>query len=123
MARVERTRAGGQWTEARYWSFIRSQLRKGFMTYPVKHHVLGQAKKVVEGKRHRFEYECAVCHQDFTGKEVQVDHMKPCGSLSKPEDLPGFVGRLFCEAEDMQVLCKTCHQAKTNEERKLRSGK
>jgi len=93
------------------------------MTYPVKHHVLGQAKKTVEGKRHRFEYECASCHEDFQAKEIQVDHINPCGSLSKPEDLQRFVSNLFCEADGMQILCKTCHQAKTNEERELRRAK
>jgi 5-methylcytosine-specific restriction endonuclease McrA len=121
MARVEKTRAGGKWTEARYWSFIRSLLRKGFMTYPVKHHVLGQAKYAVEGERHRFEYTCASCNGGFTAKEVQVDHIKPCGSLTKSTDLEGFVSRLFCESDDLQVLCKTCHQKKTNDERSRRS--
>jgi 5-methylcytosine-specific restriction endonuclease McrA len=28
---------------------------------------------------------------------------------------------LFCESDDLQVLCKTCHQKKTNEERRRRS--
>jgi hypothetical protein len=115
---VNKTRAGGKWTEARYWSFIRSLLRKGFMTYPVKHHVLGQAKYAVEGKRHRFEYTCAACGEGYQAKEVQVDHIKPCGSLNKASDLEGFVSRLFCESGDLQVLCKTCHQTKTNEERR-----
>jgi len=116
--KVERTRAGGQWTEARYWSFIRSLLRKGFMTYPVKHHVLGQAKQVVTGKRHRFEYQCSHCNQYHPAKDVQVDHIIPCGSLRCAEDIPQFVTRLYCEADNLQVLCKTCHQAKTNKERK-----
>ena len=115
---VNKTRAGGKWTEARYWSFIRSLLRKGFMTYPVKHHVLGQAKHSVEGQRHRFEYTCAGCGEGYPAKEVQVDHIKPCGSLNKASDLEGFVSRLSCESSDLQVLCKTCHQAKTNEERR-----
>jgi len=48
------------------------------------------------------------------GKEIQVDHVEPCGSLKTFEDLPGFVRRLFCEADGLQVLCKAnCHRRKT----------
>lgn len=47
-------------------------------------------------------------------KEVEVDHIVPCGTLKCVEDLPGFVTRLFCEADGFQVLCKAnCHSKKT----------
>jgi 5-methylcytosine-specific restriction endonuclease McrA len=34
------------------------------------------------------------------------------------DDLPSFVSNLFCEADNLQVLCKSCHKTKTAEERK-----
>jgi hypothetical protein len=40
--------------------------------------------------------------------------------LKDYSDLPGFVERMFCEVEGFQLLCKGCHQTKTNEERKAR---
>ena len=118
--RVKRTKAGRQWTKARYFQFIRSALRQAFQRYPVKQKVLNDNRKNVTGKRHKFEYICAKCEKWFDRKGVEVDHIQPCGSLNDYKDLPGFVRRLFCEPKDMQILCKECHQEKTNKERKKR---
>ena len=115
---VPRTRAGDTWTEARYWSFIRSALRGAWGRYPVKHQVKLANRKTVKGKKHRFEYNCVHCNGWFQDKETQVDHIIGAGSLKSYDDLPGFVERLFCEAKNLQVLCKPCHQVKTNHERK-----
>ena len=113
--RVERTRAGGTWTESRYFGFIRSALRAAFMKYPVKSHVKASAMEITdEGKRWR----CASCDGLFLSKDTHVDHIEPCGSLRKYEDLPGFVERMFCEADGFQVLCVDCHHTKTQAERK-----
>lgn len=120
---VERTRAGGLWTEARYFSFIRGALRKAATRYPVKFAVkeaARRAKPKSKAGRHRFEYRCVGCKKWFPDKEVQVDHIVPAGSLKTYDDLPSFVERLFCEADNLQVMCKPCHQLKTNEERKAR---
>jgi len=116
---VEKKRAGGTWSEARYFSFIRSLLRRGFMKYPVKFQVKNEASRPYKGsdKRRKKEYQCAVCSGWFADKEVAVDHIVPCGSLKTYEDLPKFVATLFCEKENLQIICNTCHQIKTNEER------
>jgi len=118
--RVPRTRAGNTWTESRYWAFLRSLLRQGFNRYPPKFQARKQAERTVKGKRHKYEYQCSGCKKWFMGKEIQVDHITPAGSLKDYDDLAGFAERLFCEAEDMQVMCKPCHQIKTNEERAAR---
>lgn len=124
--KVPRTRAGNTWTEARYWAFIRSALRGAWSRYPVKHQVLKAARRTIKkgtkNTRATFEYPCADCGGWFEGKEVQVDHIKPTGSLRTYEDLPGFVSTLLCEADNLQIMCKPCHQKKTNEERKNGKG-
>jgi 5-methylcytosine-specific restriction endonuclease McrA len=119
--RGEKCRAGDTWTEARYFAFIRGALRRAAAKYPVKYQVKDAARRnKPEGKagRHRFEYQCNGCKKWFQGKEVEVDHIEPAGSLKTFSDLPAFTERLFCEADNMQVLCKKCHRKKTNEERK-----
>jgi 5-methylcytosine-specific restriction endonuclease McrA len=79
--------------------------------------VLNNARKSVVGKRHKFEYECAICGGFFKAKEVQVDHLIDAGSLKDYDDLPGFVERLFTSEDMLQVLCKTCHSFKTQKVR------
>ena len=118
---VSKHRAGGRWSEARYFSFIRSALRKASMRYPVKTDCLLAARRdktEASGEgRHTYEYECAGCRGFFQGKDVSVDHLIGAGSLKTFDDLAGFTERLFCEVGGLQVLCKSCHQTKTNHER------
>ena len=90
------------------------------MRWPSKSIALDAAKRNKPTKQkglHRYVYVCAHCNKNHMGKDIQVDHIVPAGSLKSFEDLPGFVERLFCEPEQLQVLCKPCHQLKTNEER------
>lgn len=117
--RVERTRAGGNWTESRYFGFIRSTLRRAFTRYPVKHQVKVKSRRQKKGSR-RYEYQCAACKKYYPNSQTQVDHIIPAGSLKTFDDLPGFVERLFCEPDNLQVLCSQCHKAKTEEERNAR---
>ena len=120
--RVERTRCGDRWTEARFWSFIRSLLRAGFRKWGVKTDILQASRRPKKGHK-RFEYQCNDCKKWFPNSGVEVDHIEPAGSLKCYEDLPGFVMRLFPEIEGLQVLCKVCHLKKTNLERKARTKK
>lgn len=111
---VDKPRNGGTWSEARYFGFIRSSLRSAFTKWGPKH----AAKKLAKVAYN--QYECFECGSIFASKEVEVDHIVPAGSLKTFEDLPGFVERMFCEADGFQVLCKPCHKVKTNAERTAR---
>ena len=72
-----------------------------------------------KNKRLKTEYQCAKCKKWFPRKEVQIDHVVPCGSLKGPDDIAGFLERLTPEStEAYQVLDKKCHKIKTQEERK-----
>lgn len=117
--RVARTRAGDTWTESRYFQFIRSALRQAFSRYPPKYQAKDRAKRTLEHKkgRQQYEYQCSHCNGWFPAKAVEVDHIEPAGSLRTYDDLPGFVRRLFCEVDGLQILCKECHLDKTTESR------
>jgi len=120
--KVARTRNAGTMTESAFWSFIRSALRqKSRWWKPITQCKLA-AKRAYKGpfKRQKFEYQCNKCKNWFPDKKINVDHIHPAGSLNCANDLPGFVERLFVEAEGLQVLCSNCHDKKTAKERGIR---
>jgi len=106
-----------EWTTSRFWSFVRSTLRRAWSRWPPKYQVLNKARRVVKGKRHKYEYKCSECKKWFKSTEVEVDHIVPVGSLKDYSDLPAFVERLFVSEESLRCICKTCHKIKTKEDR------
>jgi 5-methylcytosine-specific restriction endonuclease McrA len=121
--RVERTRNGGTWTEHRYVGVWRSAVRRVSRFWVPKLTALKWARFSWPGPRGRkWGYTCAHCQGKFIRDSVEVDHIIPCGSLKKIEDLPAFIARALPEdPKAFQVLCKPCHRVKTlldNESRK-----
>ena len=116
--RVVRTRNAGTMTESAFWSFIRSALRqKSRWWKPILQCKLA-ARRAYKGpnKRQKFEYLCNSCSKWFPEKKINVDHREPVGTLSCAADLPGFIERLFCEVDNLQCLCSSCHDNKTKKE-------
>lgn len=115
-SKVPLTRCCGMWTEARFWSFIRSNLRRMSSRWAPKYKCLELARRKSESgnKRLKWEYQCAHCQAWFPGKEVEVDHIIPCGSLKSFADAAGFLERMLCEVDGFQVLCKGCHNKVTH---------
>ena len=116
-----KTRNGGSWTEARFRSFIRSQLRAATMRWgPI-------SASLAASRVERGTYLCAGCQQEVPAtikvngrrvKNVHVDHILPIvdpdvGFVSYDE----LVERMFCEKDNLQVLCTECHDIKTNDEK------
>ena len=113
-------RNAGTLTESAFWSFIRSGLRqKSRFWKPITQCKMAN-RRTYKGpiKRQKFEYQCNECKSWFPDKKINVDHIKPAGSLNCANDLPGFVERLFCEIDNLQLLCETCHNVKTQNEKK-----
>lgn len=109
-----------EWTNARFWAFVRSALRSAWSRYPPKFKVLAKAKRNYEGtnKQQKYEYHCAMCGEWFKAKDVSVDHIVPAGTLTTYEDLPNFVRNLFVSEDMLRVLCNTCHASVTKEQRR-----
>lgn len=123
----EKNRCGGLWTQARYNSFIKSILRGGSRRWGPK----TEAKRAA--KVSRGMYKCALCDVvgpatvPLGGRRVDnavVDHIVP---IINPDT--GFttwddcIANMFCEADNLQVLCKPCHDIKSNDERKRASDR
>lgn len=112
---IPRPRCGGEWTEARFFGFIRSALRQASRRWnPLVNGVFMRSRRPYTGacKRTKWEYECSGCGKWFPAKQINVDHIVPCGNLKTFDDLPGFVERLFCEVDGLRLLCETCHFAR-----------
>ena len=118
----------GQWTEARFKSFITSALRTATQRWPPKFEALKAAfvdrkvnKKTGKLAQH---FSCASCKGEFVSKDVQVDHKKPVVDPKKGfQGWETYIDRLFCETENLQVLCVPCHKSKTASEKEQRKKK
>ena len=109
---VDTPYAGGRWSEAKYKAFVRSALRKAYMKWPVKQDVLIAAREPDPAPKHgsKWIYQCASCGHWWHMKEVAVDHIHEVGSMA---DMNVFIATLFCEEDNLQVLCDGCHRVKT----------
>lgn len=107
-------------TEAGFWAFIRSSLRQRSRFWKPILLAKDKVKRKYEGqnKKQKYEYQCNHCKKWYAAKNVNVDHVVPAGELNCAADLPGFVERLFIEEHGLQVLCLSCHDKKSANERK-----
>jgi len=63
-------------------------------------------------------YLCQHCKQEFSSRDIQVDHIKPVVDPKKGfQTWDIYIDRLFCEKKNFQCLCKICHKVKTKNER------
>lgn len=115
----------GEWTKARYVSFVKSALRGS--RWPPKY------KAIKLANRGYGLYECAICHAigpptlpPEEGKKSRrnnatADHINP---VVDPyvgfTDWNDFIERLYVEVEGFQCLCYECNKNKMAEEIAIR---
>ena len=84
----------------------------------------GAVHKTARGPRGGKQYICAKCKKWFPNKDVQVDHIDPVikhNETIQDLDYNTVVMRIFCDEDNLQVLCKPCHKIKTTLERKRKN--
>ncbi len=113
-------------TEAKFITWIRGVLRKGWSKYPLKH-IFKQSKrkriknpnpKPRKGSEEVWGLECDICHNDFVQTEIEIDHIGDQGSLKCFDDIKGYAEHLFMLTyEDMRCICKGCHKIVSQSQR------
>jgi len=114
----EKPHNAGQWTSARFRSFVMSQLRRG--KWPQKYEALKRAydKTAVNpdtGRQCKW-YSCAECSGSFKAKDIRIDHIDPVIPATGFDSWDNVVSRLYCEADNLQALCIECHDIKSKAE-------
>lgn len=120
--RGELVKNNNTWTQAKFNSFIKNNLRSATRKWAPIY------KCVKEANVARGVYKCAGCLEEVpptaihpeTNKRVKniyVDHIVPI-----VDPAVGFtswdsvIERMFCDSSNLQVLCLSCHKAKSQEE-------
>jgi 5-methylcytosine-specific restriction endonuclease McrA len=116
-----RTRCNGLWTEARFTTFVKNALRQASRKWAPNQTIKKKANVA------RGVYECAECkrHVPLTVRiganrknNIFIDHINPIVDPNKGfEGFDKFVENLFCEEDNLQVLCGECHDIKSLAER------
>lgn len=110
------TRNAETMTEAAFFSWLRSALRRLSIKWKPRTEFLKSVRRAYDGpnKKIKWQYPCNKCKEWFIMKDIEVDHITPVGSLKSFSDLGGFCDRLFIEKDGYQILCKRrCHKEKT----------
>lgn len=118
--RVVRDRNLNTETNSEHMGKIRSALRRLSRFWKPALKSLEKSHRPYEGdnKRVKHEYQCCECKQWKIRKNVQINHVVPCGTLKSYQDVPGFLERLFCEdVSGYSVLCIECHKKETEEQK------
>lgn len=117
----------GEWTQARFNSFIKSALRKASIKWPPRFQVLKDAfvGKMLnkDSGRMAAHYKCARCNNFFPQKKVEVNHKTPVIPLDGFDSWDQTIDRIYCEKEGLEVVCKPCHKQITSEENEQRKRK
>ena len=125
MAKVEKTRCSGTWTEARYNSFIKSGIRSLTRKWKPMFDALkdAQTERKINPKTGKLamHYQCAMCGNDHPVKEMAIDHIEPLVPTDHEATWDEIIQRALVEKHGFQVLCKEpCHKTKTQEENNAR---
>ena len=92
---------------------IVNALRKVWRNSPPRRDAL---KAVALGKGW---WKCSACKKK--SEKPKIDHIIPVVDTSTGFiDWNTYINRLFCVADNLQVLCSSCHEKKTKEEKKER---
>lgn len=95
-------------------AFVISQLRKA--SYKWKY----RTEAIRKARIDRGVYICATCQKLLMAKDFCVDHKDPVVDERGFVDWNTYVPRMICHTDNWQILCKECHDEKTQKEKEGR---
>lgn len=96
-------------------TFAKGALRRASLMWPN----ISECRRLARRAPNR--YECAMCKELFTSKEVQIDHISSVIDIMKGwQGWDSYIERLFCDLDNLACLCKQCHSQKTLSEVSMR---
>jgi hypothetical protein len=115
---LERPYCDEEWTNAKFTTFVKNQLRAASMKWPPKNKVMAEARVS------RGVYLCNCCkqHVPYTVPEkgksgrvrnIQVNHKVPVSVPNGWDGWDNWINRLFCDSSGLEVLCTNCHDKHT----------
>ena len=109
-------------------SAIRGAVRRAFSRSPIVREVLFSGRREVpkynkdntRAKKDSVQYQCNSCKEWVGSTCVAVDHIEPViDNEIGFQDWNTFINRLFCEKDNLQILCDSCHTVKSNAEKAI----
>lgn len=112
----------------REWGLIKGALRRVFSRSELRNSVITDSidHKHKDASRLRVKTwcTCTVCGSKDAKSNMAVDHLIPVipvNSSFEEMSLDELVDRLWCEKNNLQTICDSCHTKKTKQEAKERS--
>lgn len=108
-------------TEARFITWVRGVLRKGWSNHPVKLEYLNKARKRIvntnpkskKGHPTVWGWVCEQCHQEVP--KVEVDHAGDVqGKFTCMDEIQGYAEHLYLvDFDSLQCVCLPCHKIRS----------
>lgn len=113
-------------TEAAFWIWAKGTIRRGWSRHPIRNLYLKQHRE--RGKLGRVTKKnktgevwcvrCECCGELVRQSQVEVDHIHASEQERWYDDIDAFVKRMYLVTfDDLQILCKPCHEIKTLSDR------
>lgn len=95
-------------------SFVRVVLRRASLKWKYRNEAL-KLSRVERGM-----YKCNLCEQTYSRSQINIDHIIPVVDIKGFTTWDDYIKRLYGKPEEFQILCSSCHSAKTSIEQEMR---
>lgn len=110
-------------TEARFITWVRGVLRKGWSGNPIKLEYLKSKKRQIVNTNPKSKkthptvagYICEQCKQETKSADVEVDHAGAIqGKFTCMDEIQGYAEHLFLvDFDSLEIVCKPCHKIRS----------